>query len=308
MKIFILNLDSAQANLAFEEWYHGNFEEDTLRLWINQEAVVLGKHQNALAESNYSYCLENNIPILRRITGGGTVYHDPGNINFSFFRQTSGLRIDYAENLKLILNALEKLGLKLRMNERHDLWFDNYKVSGNAQHIRQGKVLHHGTLLYDSNLIRLRKSIKREHGHFIDKSVQSVRSSVCNIRSLFDFGSSEEFCQQLFDSLIESSASIEKCNPPESKDLLPISKYLSDDWNLGYGPAYIFQNTKDGLKIEISVARGGEISAISCQIDERATDLSSLIGKLHRRQDLKNVLENNHLETRTKELILDALF
>ena len=123
MLILANSLNSPEENLSFEEYYFNVFEEDTLRIWRNPASVIIGKHQNAFSEANLNFCHQNQIPIVRRISGGGTVFHDLGNINFSFFRFVEkGNQINYSENLQMVSDVLRSMGFRVHQSQRHDLF------------------------------------------------------------------------------------------------------------------------------------------------------------------------------------------
>lgn len=247
---------TAEENLAFEAAYFQKFKQDTLRIWRNPNAVIIGKHQNAFSESNIAYCIKNKIPIIRRISGGGTVFHDLGNINFSFYRfvdQTN--QIKYSDNLKIITDSLSALGFSIWVNDRHDIYAGDSKISGNAQHVSKGRALHHGTILYDSDMTSLRSAIKKKHGIFTDKSVKSFRSKVTNLRNFKELGSCDDFEKLLLNQLRNEGQLTE----PQI-DLMPeISNYHSEDWNFGYGPGFKFTSNDITLPFELEVNRAGEI-------------------------------------------------
>lgn len=258
MLLDILHLPTCAENLAYEEWYFAQFERETLRLWVNPRSVVVGKHQNALSECHFHFCRTHHIPIVRRISGGGTVYHDPGNVNFSFFRWVQKEKmIDYDRSLNMIHKALQSLGYPVEMNERHDLFLEGQKISGNAQHLKKGRSLHHGTLLYDADLDLLRSSIKRPSGVFEDKAVRSVRSPINNLRSYKDLGDTPSFLQKLHATLIELN--FEEAALPLEREALNDAikeRYDSDDWNFGYSPHYVFRNAYKAFTVELEVERG----------------------------------------------------
>lgn len=312
MKILPLSFDRPELNLAFEDWYFEHFEEDTLRIWRNGPSVIVGKHQNALAECNLHFCRQQSLPVVRRISGGGTVYHDSGNLNFSFFRHADRERlIDYDTNLGVITGALHKLGYPVTVSERHDLFREQYKISGNAQHIRKGKALHHGTILYDANLSWLRSSIKRTSGTFEDKAVKSVRSPVANLRDLQDAGTAEDFELLLLDALY--SAGYKNITIPVDDNALRIlagSKYTTPEWNFGYSPAYRYTNGSVHAGIVLDVERGGRIArAEACWNQQPQRDLSeSLAGKFHFYDHLAAFFETTGWRPEEKKEWLNILF
>lgn len=291
MHSFIHSYPTAEENLAYEQWFFEHFESDCLRLWINPPSVIIGKHQATLAESNVPFCTQNNIPILRRISGGGTVYHDPGNINFSFYRKVDAQEpIDYVRNLRIIQRALRSIGYPVEINERHDLVLDGFKISGNAQHIKKGRALHHGTILYDTDIEMLRRSIKRSSGTVEHRAVKSVRSQSRNLREYSDFGDVGAFIRALVDSLHASQLPSSSNMAPSAETLQEIinERYFQDSWNFGYGPKYVLRNTVktngQDLKMEIEVDRGGTI--VEARIDQSAASelkvvLSQLQGVKH---------------------------
>ncbi|MEQ9187113.1 MAG: lipoate--protein ligase family protein [Cryomorphaceae bacterium] len=312
MQIDILSLPTCALNLAYEEWYFTRFERESLRLWVNPKSVVVGKHQNALAECHFHFCRTENIPVVRRISGGGTVYHDPGNVNFSFFRWVQKDRmIDYDRSLNLILRALQSMGYPVEMNERHDLFLEGNKISGNAQHLKKGRSLHHGTILYDADLDALRSAIKRPTGKFEDKSVRSVRSPIANLREYKDIGSTEEFIQLLNEAL-SALGMVPKSFPQDERVLhrLIDEKYSKDDWNYGYSPHYTFTNQAAGLEIEMEVNRGGAIAEVKVYRDKRAmTEVeTALSGALHTYQELSKRIDELHLDAQTKSSLMYVLF
>lgn len=173
-------------NLALEEYVFTCMPRDReyLILWQNDNAVIIGRHQNTLAEIDENYVQKQGIRVVRRLSGGGAVYHDLGNLNFSFIVDAAGSQVDLERFCLRIALALGELGLDARLDGRNDILAEGCKISGNAQYMKEGRVMHHGTLLFDSDLSVLSKALKPDPEKIKAKGVKSVRSRVANIRSL----------------------------------------------------------------------------------------------------------------------------
>jgi lipoate-protein ligase A len=259
-------------NLAAEEYFLKNFQEDFFMLWRSRPSVVVGKHQNALSEINHKFVRENRIPVARRLSGGGTVFHDQGNVNFTFIRNVANIsEVSFKVFTIPIIEALKKLGVDAYTTGRNDLLIDGKKISGNAEHVHKNRVLHHGTLLFDSRLEALNGALKVDLSKFEDKAVQSNRSEVTNIYNYLPKPISvEEFTNFLFSEI--------SVNFPETRiykltqeDLLAIQKlskekYQTWDWIFGYSPRYRFSNKLETENEEIQISflvEKGHITEVS---------------------------------------------
>ncbi len=299
--------------LAAEEYLLKNFSEDIFMLWQSEKAVVVGKHQNLLGEINYPFVRENNIALCRRISGGGTVFHDAGNVNFSFIKNVkSPAEISFKQFTAPVVNALAKLEINATTSGRNDLLIDCLKISGNAEHVYKNRVLHHGTLLFNSDLKNLGQAIKVTPGKYEGKAVQSNRSPVANISQfLKTLMTTSEFVQFLLSAQLEKPEnSFYLLNEPDllAVENLSSEKFKTWDWNFGYSPKYSFKNEVeiDGklLKIEMSVERG-MITDIKIDGDfftsEIAKQLSeNLQNKKHDFEDVLKVLDNVLIELSEK--------
>ncbi len=254
-------------NLAAESFFLNQFKEDLLLIWRSHNAVVCGKHQNVCAEVNYEYCIENNISVCRRLSGGGTVFHDLGNINFTFITNLKdGLEkaINYKQFLEPIREILFSMGVHTEFSSRDDLLFNDFKISGNAQHLYQKgmRILHHGTLLYDSDLESLNEALHSK-GVYISKSIKSVRSKVTNIRNWIDFGPVDDFLQ-IF--MLEAGRYFGQTPVPINEvytmeiEGLKAGKFALNSWILGYSPNYIHTRNviwnEIDLVLELVVEKG----------------------------------------------------
>jgi lipoate---protein ligase len=254
-------------NLATEEYVLKEITEDSFMLWRNAPSIIIGKHQNTLAEINLDYVKENNIKVVRRLSGGGAVFHDLGNLNFTFTMQGEGNNlIDFRKYTEPILEVLVKLGVDARFEGRNDLTIDGKKFSGNAMHIWKKKVLSHGTLLFSSHMPDLNSALNADPLKFKDKAVKSVRSRVTNI--------SEHLKTPM--EVMEFSASIENHIMEKYPDAvlyeftdedhrriqeLVNTKYGTWEWNFGYSPRYNFKkilrtNNSGTLEFNIDASDG----------------------------------------------------
>ncbi|MBN1197947.1 MAG: lipoate--protein ligase [Bacteroidales bacterium] len=234
-------------NIAAEEYILKHFDEDTFALWRNDKSIIVGKHQNTLAEINQEYVHMNNIKVVRRLSGGGAVFHDLGNLNFTFTQSSvSENLINFRKYTQPILDVLQLMGVDARFEGRNDLTIDGRKFSGNAMHIWKNKVLHHGTLLFSSEIPDLSAALNADPSKFADKSVKSVRSRVTNIQEHLK----EEMGVMEFADRIETF--IVKQNPDArlyeltGEDIQEIQKlrdekYATWEWNFGYSPRYNFR-------------------------------------------------------------------
>ena len=172
-------------NLAFEEYCFKNLprDEDFVYLWINTPTIVVGKNQNTIEEINVDYTKENSIDVVRRITGGGAVYQDLGNLNFSIFTNVIGKeKIDFGQINIPILKSLEKFGIMAELSGRNDLTLEGKKISGIAQSVWKKRILNHGTILFDTDLSVLSDALNVKADKIESKGVKSVRSRVTNIK------------------------------------------------------------------------------------------------------------------------------
>ena len=170
-------------NLALEQVVFDRLgaERPCVMLWRNDRAVIVGKHQNTLAEVDPAYTAAHGIKVVRRLSGGGAVYHDLGNVNYTFVAPHTG-GLDFAAFCAPVLDALASLGVSAQLNGRNDLAIDGKKCSGNAQFGREGRVMHHGTLLYDVDLDAMARALRPPADKLASKGVASVRARVTNIR------------------------------------------------------------------------------------------------------------------------------
>lgn len=168
-------------NLAMEEYLFSRCEEDEviLYLWQNENTIVIGKNQNAWKECRISKIEEEGAVIARRISGGGAVFHDLGNLNFTFL--ASKENYDLKKQLEVILRAVQKLGIHAEASGRNDILVDGQKFSGNAFHEHKGRCYHHGTIMVNVKLGELNKYLNVSKKKLESKGIRSVRSRVTNL-------------------------------------------------------------------------------------------------------------------------------
>ena len=182
MKFLRLYSTNPHYNLAVEEYLFSNSQDDVFIIWQNEPTVVIGKNQNVYAEIDHEYLKSKNIKIARRITGGGAVYHDLGNVNYTFIGRAREAGIDFAYFSKPIIDALRSLQIDAKLSGRNDITVSDRKISGNAQCSRDGMVLHHGTLLFESDLNVLSSVLHVDEDKLKSKALKSTRARVANIK------------------------------------------------------------------------------------------------------------------------------
>lgn len=230
-------------NLAFEEYVLQNFTRgDILILWQNDRSVIIGRNQNALQEIDQNFVEQHRIKVVRRNTGGGAVYHDLGNLNYSFITDAAENEPLYAEQfVQPIVRALKGLGLNAYASGRNDILVDDKKVSGTARQVVKGRILHHGTLLFDADETMLTGALNPDENKLQSKGVKSVRSRVGSIRNALK----NDMDMQGFWRYIATSLGTDQMQPlPLSPaDLSAIgalqnSKYATWQWNYGNSPKF----------------------------------------------------------------------
>lgn len=252
-------------NLAAEEYVFRTSREDCFLVWRNRRAVVVGRNQNAAAEIDADFADRHHIPLLRRMSGGGAVYHDLGNVNFTRIDAGGDSHtLDFQHYTRPIVDFLNRLGVRAVFSGRSDLSLHGKKISGNAQYRHRDKVLHHGTLLFDANLHRLAEAIGGEPSRYRDKAVQSLRQRVTNIRPhLAEPLSTGEFMERLLafvQKLGNGRQATFSTTDRQAIDTLAEDKYRRWHWNFGHSPPYEFsRRIRTGLgalEVYLQVEKG----------------------------------------------------
>lgn len=252
-------------NLAAEEWLLTHTADDVFMLWRNAKAVIVGRNQNTLSQIDEAFVREHGIPVVRRLTGGGAVFHDLGNVNFTFIALGhTGREIDFGRFTRPIVEALGAMGVACAFEGRNDLAIDGRKISGNAQHVAKDRVLHHGTLLFAADMADLSGALRVHPSKFADKAVQSIPKRVTNIAShLPEPMTVTAFMDRLLAHVSGEAARGALCLTPEEDAgiaALAGEKYRSWEWNYGYSPRYGFTKTSRTpgglLEVHLDVADG----------------------------------------------------
>ena len=245
-------------NLACEEWLMKNSDDDMFMLWQNSPSVILGLSQNAFAEVNIPFAEKHGIKIARRITGGGAVYHDLNNINFSFIVKEDRSDIDFKRFLEPVVRVLNELGVCAIINGRNDIEVDGLKISGNAQCHKYGKILHHGTLLYSFDGETLSSVLSVDEEKIKSKGIKSVRSRVGAIKDMTSI-SLNELTHRIISEFASEELRLEAWQVREIQDLAD-SKFSS--WNFIFGSSKSYaKKTKrrfngGTVQIEYNTERG----------------------------------------------------
>jgi lipoate---protein ligase len=287
-------------NLAVEEYLLKSRKEDYFITSINTPSVIIGKHQIAHAEANVIFVTEKGIPVIRRISGGGTVYHDAGNLNFSFIRESSvGHQIDFKRYTEPITDFLQQQNVDARFDGKNQINADGIKISGNAEHIYKNRVLHHGTLLFEASLENLYDALKQNSGKYRSRAVQSNRTPVTNlVGRLKIIKNIEDLKSRLLEYIIfrEPQSEIYRFSTSEIREInnLAESKYKTWEWNYAYGPQYLFSNCfhVEGVLHNCYInVKEGLITDCRIEGSDMIRDLGKkLVGKRHMFDELKELL------------------
>ncbi len=316
-------------NQAVEEYFLKNFDDNIFMLWRNNNAIIVGKHQNTLAEINVDHVKERGIKVVRRLTGGGAVFHDLGNINYTFIMSygDEGAKVDFKKYNQPIIDVLAGLGVKAHFSGRNDILIDDQKFSGNAEHIfhQKQRVLHHGTLLYASEIQDISDALNVNPLKFEGKARKSVRSRVTNISSHLkeDIGV-DQFRQKVMNHITEMypDAVPYQFTEEDKKAIQKLAdeKYSTWEWNYGYSPKY---GLKKGVKtdgghveVHLNVDKGviTELEIFGDFFVNRDLDevKQALVGVEHREEAvlnrLKKIRSSEYFNNISEEELVEAFF
>ncbi len=301
-----LNLSSTDPffNLALEELLLKNTRDEYLILYVNFLSIIIGKHQVAHRETNTEFVSRNKIPVLRRVSGGGTVYHDQGNLNFTFILQsTMGSQVNFRKYTKPVIDFLATIGIVANFEGKNDLKVNGFKISGNAEHVYRERVLHHGTILFDADIEMLKQCIRKDTSCYSTRAVESNPSPVMNLKQILpEINYMNDFRQRMYCYFLNSpgnnSFQLTSKEISEAESLAD-SKFRTWEWNYGYGPGYYFHNrftfndkehsvtlfVKDGIIKECEIKGSDEMEKIG----------GSLIGCRHMPENLRIVLNEEQI-------------
>lgn len=232
-------------NLALEQFVFDALdpEQEYFMLWQNDNTIVVGKHQNTVAEINSAYVREHGIQVVRRLSGGGAVYHDLGNINFTFIAKAGNIEtFDFSTFCIPVVKALEQVGVKAELTGRNDIAIDGKKFSGNSQYVRRGRVMHHGTIMYDSNLSVVSAALTPPKDKFESKGFKSVVSRVTNVRPYVkkDMDTLTFLCtlRDCMDQEYHLTSYVLSREQEEKVRTIQKERYATWEWTYGQSPAY----------------------------------------------------------------------
>ncbi|OCA90092.1 lipoate--protein ligase [Pradoshia sp. D12] len=255
-------------NLAIEEYAlkHLDIDESYLLFYINQPSIIIGKNQNTIEEINSDYVEENDIIVVRRLSGGGAVYHDLGNLNYSFITKDDGESFhNYKKFTEPVVEALKELGVNAELSGRNDLVVGERKISGNAQFATKGRMFSHGTLMLSSEIENVVSALKVKEDKIKSKGIKSIRSRVANISEfLSEPLTMEEFRQKLLEHIFGGMENVQEYQWTDEdwKKIMEISeeRYQQWDWNYGKSPKFNIQHSHrfpvGQIDVRLEVAKG----------------------------------------------------
>ena len=317
-------------NLALEEYVLQNFglDDSFLLFYINEPSIIIGKNQNTIEEINTDYVEENNIKVVRRLSGGGAVYHDLGNLNYSFITKDDGDSFhNFAKFTEPVVKALNELGVPAVLEGRNDILVEGRKISGNAQFATKGRMFSHGTLMFDSEIEHVVAALNVNKEKIESKGIKSIRSRVANISEyLKEEMTMEQFKEHILRSIfdVEDVKDVPKYELTEEdwKNVYELSKnrYQKWEWNYGKSPAFnmkVSHKFPSGLlDVRLDVKKGiienCKIYGDFFGIGEVEDIEKALIGVRHNREDVAEALKNldipYYLGKITKEDFINLIY
>ncbi|RBP03585.1 lipoate--protein ligase [Rossellomorea aquimaris] len=327
--LFIDNkgITDPRINLAIEEYALKNLDinESYLLFYINEPSIIIGKNQNTIEEINTDYVEKQGLHVVRRLSGGGAVYHDLGNLNFSFITKDDGESFhNFKKFTEPVVTALHKLGVKAELSGRNDIIAEGRKISGNAQFSTKGRMFSHGTLLFDSEMENVVSALRVKKDKIESKGIKSIRSRVANISEfLSEKMTIEQFRSTLLDYIFDGSDVEEYVLTEEDwKNIHELSKerYQNWDWNYGKSPKFNLQHSHrfpvGSIDVRLDVNKG---KIENCKIYGdffgvgNVEDIEGkLTGTRYERKDIAGVLEGvdiqHYFGNVTKDEFVDLVY
>lgn len=265
-------------NLALEQYVFDEMprEESYFILWQNDNTIVIGKHQNTAEEINHKFVKEHDITVVRRLSGGGAVYHDMGNINFTFITDAGNLEeLNLHAFCEPVVRTLKTVGIDAVSGGRNDILIDGKKFSGNAQYVKEGRIMHHGTLMFDSDLSVVAQALNVSEDKFVSKGFKSVHSRVTNIAPCMKVPMDMNgFKELLKKNMVAQNGLSEYQLTRDDLDRIhqiKAERYDTWEWNYGFSPEYQVKKNRrfEGcgqicLYMDVD---GGKITALDCSGD-----------------------------------------
>ncbi|WHY73302.1 lipoate--protein ligase [Fictibacillus enclensis] len=322
------NITDPRVNLAIEEYAlkHLDINQTYLLFYINEPSIIIGKNQNTVEEINADYVREHNIHVVRRLSGGGAVYHDTGNLNFSFITKDDGNSFhDFKKFTDPVVKALNKLGVHAELTGRNDIQVDEKKISGNAMFTTKGRMFSHGTLMFDSEIENVVSALNVKMDKIQSKGIKSIRSRVTNIRDHLDQDMTmDEFKQTLLAYLFEEFEEVPRYELTEVdwEKIYKISEQRYDNWDWNYGKSpksnvelsnrFAGGSVEVKLQIERGIMRECKIYGDFFGVGDVHDIEERLIDKRYDREEIEKAIKDinmrHYFGNVTKEEFLDLLY